>query len=687
MHRHLSTVGIGSVFTCPPPYPLPTYSDVDVDVDGDGDDDGSDDDGSDPKRKDEDHHCNCTQEKQEILTWEMVGDIKSTPEDFIVREIGWAPYSSAADADAKANINNEEASNVNVKYTTQKYRRLPGWTRKVAGVDCEEVILLASAADELSSSTKQSALGEAKNLDDEKMKDHRGDDIVHNIIDGHKSKELSGKMKVDETMKDSMKPAAMAEKTRTPENTSQNNTIGIAPSTHQPMEQSAEAPKSEENKDNIIIEQDNIVKPMDGLRRILVRCCQEKQTDSDAAADDAILKQLSDLQSLALERIIIDQKQVIIPNNGSNEKEVDEDDLDASKRNTVWIPTAQLFDNSSFASNSQDDWKLLHQYTRQVFPLLQTESSSVRPSNNNATYIMSADNGSDIKDDNSKIIEIKNSWVCARIDCTYNCIAPYLSSPSNDLLQLYKFRNSGPVASTDRSGGSRQRSKYSKHRNKRGRDNNEYRNGGEDTTQETSKNPKGLVLLRLRPDLPRSERREIHQMLSSSRKRDFDTSTENDVSLDYTNPDAEKTTAIVVKWSQNAINTAQRRKRKRTEEEGGNNTIDRQSKKSQQPMRSNSNNITATFCVLRKEQIEHQVAVQNVVQALRCRQGDVGLAGIKDMQAITYQFCTIRNHVDLSKVQHANNSLGKRVHLSNFVEVQEFLLDRGKLLGSEYSTI
>ena len=58
------------------------------------------------------------------------------------------------------------------------------------------------------------------------------------------------------------------------------------------------------------------------------------------------------------------------------------------------------------------------------------------------------------------------------------------------------------------------------------------------------------------------------------------------------------------------------------------------------------------------------------------------------MQAITYQFCTIRN-VDLSRVKRANKSLGKRINLSNFIHVQgaDALLDRGKLLGNHFQII
>ena len=53
------------------------------------------------------------------------------------------------------------------------------------------------------------------------------------------------------------------------------------------------------------------------------------------------------------------------------------------------------------------------------------------------------------------------------------------------------------------------------------------------------------------------------------------------------------------------------------------------------------------------------------------------------MQAITHQFCTLRN-VSLVRAQRANISLGKQIHLSSFHEVNEYLLDRGKLLGNRF---
>jgi len=175
-------------------------------------------------------------------------------------------------------------------------------------------------------------------------------------------------------------------------------------------------------------------------------------------------------------------------------------------------------------------------------------------------------------------------------------------------------------------------------------------------------------------------------LASTSRRREFETSTTPDVPLDYADKNSQTTTGIEVQWSYNAIQASQK-KRKRADDEGGKTTGGDTTPKKKQlgdAASSTKSGITAIFCVLRKQQCEHQVAIQTLARALRCRSGDIGLAGIKDMQAVTYQFCTLRN-VTMSKAQHvAHHSLGKRVQLSNFVETQNVLLDRGSLLGNRF---
>jgi len=178
----------------------------------------------------------------------------------------------------------------------------------------------------------------------------------------------------------------------------------------------------------------------------------------------------------------------------------------------------------------------------------------------------------------------------------------------------------------------------------------------------------------LKPDLPRDERRVIHKALCSSRRRDFDTSTQHDVKLHPSNKESEQTTtAIVVQWSRNTLQTKKKRKRA---ESGSDAATEK------------TTEITAILGILRKYQIEHQVALNQISRAVKCRNSDIGVAGIKDMQAITYQYCTLRN-VSLGRVQQANNILGKRVQLSDFVEIKgaEALLVRGNLIGNRFELV
>ena len=96
------------------------------------------------------------------------------------------------------------------------------------------------------------------------------------------------------------------------------------------------------------------------------------------------------------------------------------------------------------------------------------------------------------------------------------------------------------------------------------------------------------------------------------------------------------------------------KKRKREESSSNSAGVDnkRKSIKSDSTTRKTTSpsDINALFCTLKKEQVEHQVALQSLMRALKCRPGDIGLAGIKDMKAITYQFCTLRN-VDIKRAQ------------------------------------
>ena len=81
--------------------------------------------------------------QNEILTWEIVGDIKSSPEDFIVREIGWAPSSISMGTDC----NSKEITDTTKKKNVNEYRRKPGWHRCIAGLECNHHISEQSSDD------------------------------------------------------------------------------------------------------------------------------------------------------------------------------------------------------------------------------------------------------------------------------------------------------------------------------------------------------------------------------------------------------------------------------------------------------------------------------------------------------------------------------------------------------------
>ena len=572
LHRHLSTIGIGPVFICPPPHSLPPEPVED---------------NHETSRNETDRVDESTGELTD--TWEIIGDIKSCPQDFVVREIGWAPSNLSSDGDVKG------CSNIQPTYKgTNRYSRLPGWSRRIAGFECHSLVEEVSND---SSMTHSEVAKQGSTLSSDI--DYNGDDAVQSSIKKSKREETDlskqNQSHLDARTKDSSTDAQSI-------------------------------------KDVSYVDE----KPMDGLTRILMIChssvaneSNDHQSPSQKMAASDTLQQLAELQESAIQAI---QSCALSTNHI---------DIGTVNLTSVWIPTMRIARNE-LDTKGHRDWKLLHKYIRMSFSLLRTEASSLGPTGNTSQVNKSVGH--------SKPID--KSWIRVEIDKMYFPIAPLLANPVEDLSALYKFRNNGPVATSNR-GRNDNRARYNNH-SKRNKD--QIHNESEADIMTGNQ-----VLLRLRLDLPRSERRIIHQALTSSRRRDFDTSTIHDVPIN----ESEKTTAIVVQWSRNSLQGLQK-KRKRND---GN---------------ISASDVSAIFCVLRKEQCEHQVAINQISRALKCRVGDIGLAGIKDMQAVTYQFCTIRN-ADLKRVKRVHELLDNRVQLSHFVHVQgsNALLDRGKLLGSK----
>lgn len=669
--RHLSTIGIGSVFICPPPRPLiilPPQSVDDEDPAPEGRRRRRGDNNNDAPRSDDDDDATKYLPDQEettttTTTWEIIGDIKTTPEDFIVREIGWSPAAEpTAPRERVEPRGDDENGHENVAApitakqhnTDRKGRTPPSWRRRIAGLKCKS-----------QSETRLDGVNEEREcIDGVSSKETETETVADDQIIPTSSTinaRIEGMMGSD--------PTAVDDLQNTSSQSSATTSMKPNPSVSHSMAH------SDQN-------------PTEGLRRILINYClgniemttdemgenQTSQDDEGGTASNTILQQLADLQNHALEEIDYASRAALGNNMGG-------DTIDrgrACDKNLVWISTSQLFQGSLalLHNNGSQDWTLLHRYIRQVFPLLRTESSSVGPLD-----VRNEDNGShlNVKDEDCGIIhecDFNNkSWVCALVDYTFFSVAPCLAYPRQDLLELYQFRNYGPIPALIEGGNNNRR--RAGHQQCGGGFNSQSCDSREvqldDNQDDAPSNGRGTVLLRLRPDLPRIERRAIHQTLASSRRREFDTSTTNYGQSQYADKDSSHT-AIVVQWSRNALETSQK-KRKRAQQTS--NDVN-------SPQSERSPAITAVFCVLRKYQCEHQIAVTSVMRALRCRAGDVGLAGIKDMQAITYQFCTLRN-VDPARAKLANNTLGIRVQLSNFIEVtgSDALLDRGKLIGSE----
>ena len=624
LHRNLSTVGIGPVFLCPP---------LHYQVMCDGSDDG------DKEQEQSNKSSSCSKSSIIKTTWEITGDIKSTPQDFIVREIGWCPPSSKLQHSSQDN--SSEMNNGSDRSYMNKYTRRKGWRRGIAGLPENDI-----------NEEDKDYIGIEYNDDDDvpspKMKEdeqHAKKAVQHDLATERSSAEtpIPKKMKT----------------------TPSENCVGVADCL--PI---ASPPYPAAATSSSICTVDTSQSPDEVLRQVLIQCFDSsKETVLGSAPDyaDSIMKKLSSLQSNAIEKL----------------KDISHETYSPAKDdNAVWISTSSLFKDDT----TKGSWKLLHEFLRMSFPLLKTENASHPPQSNDDATVRNDNN----KDDETKKIP-KNAWVCAIVDDCFFSLIPYLLRPAEDLLQLYTFRSLGPVLSTTNEEGSRsnQTNNRKKNRWKKSKKGNRDGINEKDRGQIDRESNEGKILLHLKPDIPRTERRNIHQIITgkNNRKSDFETSTRNDVSINsgndkLENATAQTTTAIVVQWSRMALQNFQKKRKREESNNYSNGDNKRNSSKSDlASSKSCSSDVNALFCTLKKEQVEHQVALQSLMRALKCRPGDIGTAGIKDMKAITYQFCTLRN-VDIKRAQRP--IMDERVNLSNFMPVQNFLLDRGRLLGNQF---
>ena len=315
----------------------------------------------------------------------------------------------------------------------------------------------------------------------------------------------------------------------------------------------------------------------------------------------------------------------------------------------VWIPPLHL-QNASEASGAENatggpasetemkaQRKAFHKAIRILYPFLKTESSAKLSASQPAE-------GNEKK-------ATADHWIKVTIENTFDDLVEYLYTPQDDLRELFLFRNWGFEGPPQQSTSS---------------------------TNETIK-PKATssVVLKLRPGVSKDDRRNVHHILAQKNKH-FETSIRqqtSNASKTISTEDQPATTDLVVSWKKQALRKGFQKNNKRKRSENGRNS-------------SGDHRDNHILCVLKKTQKEHLTTLHMLSRSLRCRQGDIGVAGIKDMQAITYQFMTLRSmgfHRAERAIRHQLRS--RDVELKILCSNVDFVLNIGDLKGNQFEIL
>ena len=537
LKRHFSTIGIGDVFLQPPAAPLPlTYLSSEQPQEE-----------NEPKSS-----CVNVSSSRQFMSCEIIGTIKSSPEDFCVREI----FPTNNDKYVIDGITNKERESLRIADLHGDDQDRPKIEQKLA------------PRSEDSGNTKE--------------------------IPTAQDQTESPQTKDEEVM--SMPKGGTTENAKTDYD-------------------DKEPPKLNSNGDTL----------HDFLCRIFT---SHNKTDKDIeSCTSELIKKLEDLQESGLARI----REL----SSSHDDKITSQISKVSEPRDVWIPP-------SLKSFNGSERGALHRAIRTEYPTLQSESAAKRQ-------------------DDQTFSGGKNHWIRVTYDGIFEELVPYLYKPVEDLINLYRFRNLGfqgaRISSRTSSGNPPTTNSEEKKQHRDGRSSN--------GTQ---------VILRLQPGLLKEKRRFIHHFISRKCKH-FETSTVNEIPL---NPDgnvggtAETTTAVVIRWSKNALKSS--KKRKRNSQGDSNHSA------------KAGNTYPHTLCVLKKRQKEHLAAIHELTAALPCRQSDIGLAGIKDMQAVTYQYCTFRD-IRPEQSLDANRILfEKGMELGTILKVN-WLLNKGDLAGNHFDIV
>jgi len=289
----------------------------------------------------------------------------------------------------------------------------------------------------------------------------------------------------------------------------------------------------------------------------------------------------------------------------------------------------------------------IHEAIRHAFPLLRSESASEKNGSESGSPSHPQKQSSQQQYD-----------VPVVIDDFFFDLIPYLHAPVEDLPPLYAFCKHG-VDHAQRAQRQQQQRGTTAGRRRDGNDNDGECWG-----------PR----LRLHPNLPRAQRRPVHHAVDAKTKGLLGTRTVADCPLHNATEKKNQsencssiknatTTAIEVSWTK----AAQRRRSKK---------------------RKRENNIAPlhTLCVLQKRRREHLVMVKTLTGGLNCRQADIGLAGIKDMHAVSYQFLTLTN-VGRRRIEKAAKFLRERGIKIEAIGQVPRALQKGELVGNRFEII
>ncbi len=407
--------------------------------------------------------------------------------------------------------------------------------------------------------------------------------------------------------------------------------------------------------------------PKDVVKRILVKCIQYHLNDGDNhnLAGMQFYQQLENLSNDAMSELL------------KNKNKLDDDNASVSidgnvTKQRIVIPpftdrelVKQIGEEASSPSRGFRNRATFHRKMKILFPLLKSSTLSEEDSKvewkNRKTY----KNTSAVQDQESYDGHSFGSgrYVVVEKDESFHGLIPYLLRPDRDLPLLYAFRNRGCTGISSLKQGLQGKIRKSKHLR------------GSSLDRDMTKDASKPIMLYLKPNTEREKRKDVHCMISKM-YRDFETGTKNYLPCED-GGNKFTTSAITVQWSKKAQTSWLKRKRKELSISSSDSSGGITGGKGQHPH---------TLCVLKKRRQEHLSAVNHLVAALKVRQSDIGLAGIKDMQAVTYQFCTIRN-TSPAKVRRANEYLkNKNMEVGNF-ECVDWLLNQGSLRANHFELI